>query len=44
MMARMSIEGHACIYCRAIIGKSVVCPGCDHIDPPTVGIMRLDQK
>lgn len=33
---RMSIPGRACKWCNAIIGESVVCPGCKWVDPPTV--------
>ena len=32
---RLSIPGNACVPCGAIMGDSLVCPGCGWVDPLT---------
>lgn len=32
---RLSIPGNYCVHCGAQIGESVVCPGCEWVDPLT---------
>lgn len=34
---RLSQVGGHCVYCHAIIQEALRCPGCGHVDPPTVG-------
>lgn len=34
---RLSQVGGHCVYCHAIITEALRCPGCGHVDPPTIG-------
>ena len=36
-VVRLSQVGGHCVYCNAIMGEALECPGCKWIDPPTVG-------
>lgn len=34
-IARLSIPGNRCVSCTAVMGETLVCPGCGHVDPLT---------
>lgn len=34
-MSRLSIPGYLCTHCGAVMGDSIVCPGCKWADPLT---------